>query len=101
MYPGILKAATLASTWWDLPHDCDDQPLYFRAIQGHSGNRFIDYSLQLRTIVVPGQTVRFLYHNTNSRIFDDHVLKEGLRPGGLAYGQGGRHELFFSTVDLR
>ena len=71
--------------------------LYIRALQGH-GKAFINEKYLLRVPLIPGSSVRTLYHQTQRRFLVEYIMTEGLKPGG-AGGSVSRHEVFFSIED--
>ena len=70
--------------------------LYFRAIQGHSGGKHIDPTLQ-DNMLLPGDFAEHIYHVGSSH--DLHsIIQSGLIPGGKEIKKG-RHAVFFTAVN--
>ena len=73
-----------------------DTILYLQAIQGHSGGKHINPTLQ-DNVLLPDNFAEHIYHVGNSR--DTHsIIQSGLIPGGKDVKKG-RHAVFFTTVN--
>ena len=59
-----------------------NQCLYFRAIQGHSGDNAIDPALQDIILLLKGFT-EYLYHVGNANELNS-LMRNGLIPGGMS-----------------
>ena len=71
--------------------------LYFRALQGHSGDSLVDLALQDHVLIGPG-VFPYIYH-VGSNLNISSILSNGLIPGGLELS--GRQSVFFLPVDPR
>ena len=70
--------------------------LYFRAIQGHSGNNLVDPALQ-ENVLLPEDFTEYIYHVGNvSEIYS--IIKSGLIPGGKSL-KGERQSVFCTAVN--
>ena len=70
--------------------------LYFRAIQGHSGNSLVDPTLHDNTLL-PEDVTEYIFHvGSVSEIFS--IVKSGLIPAGKSL-KGERHSVFFTAVN--
>ena len=71
--------------------------LYFRALQGHSGNNLIDPALQ-DNVIIPCGTFHHIYHVGCA--FNLHsIVNNGLIPGGQDLSR--RQTVFFLPIDPR
>ena len=70
--------------------------LYLRAIQGHSGGKHINPTLQ-DNVLLPGDFAEYFYHVGSSN--DMHwIIQSGLIPGGKDVEKG-RHAVFITAVN--
>ena len=73
-----------------------DTILYFRAIQGHSGGKHINPTLQ-DNVLLPSDFAEHIYHVGSSH--DQHsIMQSGLIPGGKDVKKG-RHAVFSTAVN--
>ena len=70
--------------------------LYFRAIQGHSGETFVDPSL-LDKVLIPNNFFEFIYH-VGSYLNMHSIIASGLIAGGRIHGRDRQTE-FVTAVD--
>ena len=71
--------------------------LYFRAIQGHSGDNAIDHALQ-DNVLLPKGCTEHTYHVGNASELNS-IIRNGLIPGGKRIKRG-RQAVFCTTVNL-
>ena len=70
--------------------------LHFGAIQGHSGGRHIDPTLQDK-VLLPDDFAEHIYHVGGSH--DKHsIILSGMNPGGKSVKKE-RHAVFFTAVN--
>ena len=70
--------------------------MYFRAIQGHSGENFVDPLLQ-DDMLLPADFAEYIYHIGNS--YEMHsMIQSGLIPGGKS-NRRDRQSVFFTAVN--
>ena len=67
--------------------------LYFRAIQGHSGDNLVDPTLQ-DNVLLPGDFAEYIYHIGDAH---DTIIQGGLVPGGQSLKRD-RQSVFFTKV---
>ena len=70
--------------------------MYFRAIQGHSGDKAIDPELQDNVFLPKGFT-EYIYHVRNASELNS-TIRNGLTPVGKSLTRG-RQAVFFTTVN--
>ena len=73
----------------------EQEILYFRALQGHSGRNPIDPSLQ-DNVLVPNFFFEYIYH-VGCAINLHSIINSGVIPGGQNLSK--RHTVFFLPVD--
>ena len=81
-------------------HYCSDylgSIIYFRALQGHSGDNIIDLEMQDHVLITPG-IFPYVYH-VGSNFNIPSILSNGLIPGGQELST--RQSVFFLPVDPR
>ena len=72
-----------------------DTILYLRAIQGHSGGKHINPTLQ-DNVLLPDDFAEHIYHVGRSHGMHS-IIQSGLIPGGKDVKKG-RHAVFFTAV---